>query len=833
MNTAQADGIESRQAGHEQPLSGLRVLDFGHYLAGPLAGLFLADQGAEVIQVLRPGAAVWDANTASTLARGKRQLIADLADPVQRQKVLALAASCDVLLENFRPGVMNRLGLGHEAIAALNPAVIYVSMPAYSRHDPRAHLPAWDGTISAACGLFTDLSIGGAALDLPPTYTPLPLPSVYAGLWGAIAAMAALHARQQHGLGDHIEVPLMDAAMSASAGVIFQVAGQPARYNAPPMSRALLDRISLRRLPHALAGRVHHLVTSQMPPLFRDYRCRDGERLFICAIDNANHIAKLVDALDIRAQVEALGLVFGDVLDIPPTRNNINAYRGSSAAWRGLRKLLASHFAQDTADAWTEKLALAGVPVVRQRGMAEWLNLPVMHESAVLVRRNGVTEPAPQVDIRGRGFATAVEARVVAGDDPVFGWLGEPVFAQAVATAAGSSANGERPAPLAGIRVLDLANVIAGPSAGRTLAELGAEVTHVSAVSPRMGPRMNLLLGMEVNQGKRSVALDLHRAAGRGVIQRLIPAADVLIYNKLPAQAARLGVAPEQVHALNERTVVTAVTAYGGARAGGWEARPAYDPVIQALTGIMQRFGSEKAPAVHGIASCIDYFTGYAGAFATLVALVARNRGATHLLARTSLVRTAGWVQLPQLCNPLRATPAGLTSVGGEVLDRLYRARDGWLHVDAGPRGRIPGIPADAAQARNWLADGIAGQDIADAIRWLRSLGLVADAVVSARALRRHAGVAAARGSRMSPLQASGEIVQVQHPAGESYFAPDASWLRFKHAPRRRIDHAPKPGEHSAEILARAGYSESLSAALMQEGVVSAGWPGLHGYIPE
>ena len=72
MNTAQADGIESRQAGHEQPLSGLRVLDFGHYLAGPLAGLFLADQGAEVIQVRRPGAAVWDANTASTLARGKR-----------------------------------------------------------------------------------------------------------------------------------------------------------------------------------------------------------------------------------------------------------------------------------------------------------------------------------------------------------------------------------------------------------------------------------------------------------------------------------------------------------------------------------------------------------------------------------------------------------------------------------------------------------------------------------------------------------------------------------------------------------------------------------------
>ncbi|MES2719358.1 MAG: CoA transferase [Pseudomonadota bacterium] len=827
MSTAQTDGaqMDGAQAG---PLSGLRVLDFGHYLAGPLAGLFLADQGAEVIQVVRPGVAVWDANTEFTLARGKRKLVADLANPVQRQAMLDLAVSCDVVLENFRPGVMDRLGLGYDAISALNPGVIYVSMPAYSRHDPRAHLPAWDGTISAACGLFTDLSIGGAALDLPPTFTPLPLPSIYAGLWGAIAAVAAVHARQQHGQGDHIEVPLLDAAMSASAGVIFQVAGQPARYNAPPLSRALLDRISLRRLPHGLAGRVHQLVTSQMPPLFRNYRCGDGEQLFICAIDNANHIGKLIDALGIRAQVEALGLVFGDVLDIPPTRNNINAYRGNSAAWRGLRKLLASHFARDTADAWTERLALAGVPVVRQRSMVEWLNLPVMHESAVLVRRDGVTEPAPQVDVRGRGCATAMDARVFAADVVVSGWLSEPFFKDV-----GNPALGERQAPLAGIQVLDLANVIAGPSAGRTLAELGAEVAHVSAVSPRMGPRMNLLLGMEVNQGKRSIALDLHREAGRGVIRRLIPSADVLIYNKLPQQARRLGVAPDQVHALNARTVVTAVTAYGGARAGGWESRPAYDPVIQALTGIMQRFGSEKVPAVHGIASCIDYFTGYAAAFATVVGLVARNRGATHLVARTSLVRTAGWVQLPQVCNPARLTPTGLTSVGGEVLDRLYRARDGWVHVDAGPRGRMLDMPADAAQARNWLADGIAGQSMAEALLWLRSLGLVADAVVSARALRRHAGVALARGSRMSPLQASGEIVQVEHPAGESYFAPDASWLRFKHAPRRRIEHAPKPGQHSAEILARAGYSESLSVALMQQGVVSAGWPGLHGYIPE
>ena len=276
------------------PLAGLRVLDFGHFIAGPLAGVFLADQGAEVIQVRNPRARMWDSNTEATLARGKRSVDADLRELTEQQRILALAAECDVVLENFRPGVMERLGLGYETVLAVNPGVIYVSMPGYSRHDPRAHLPVWDGTINAASGLYTDLSIGGVAVDLPPAYTPLTLPSVYAGLWGAISTLAALYARQSHGHGDRIEVPLMDAAMSAAAGVIFQIADQPARYNAPPVSRRWLDRISLRRLPAGIAAKTHDLVGRMMPPLFRNYVCGDDQQLFLCAIDNANHIAKLV-----------------------------------------------------------------------------------------------------------------------------------------------------------------------------------------------------------------------------------------------------------------------------------------------------------------------------------------------------------------------------------------------------------------------------------------------------------------------------------------------------------------------------------------------------------
>ncbi|MDO9003953.1 MAG: CoA transferase [Aquabacterium sp.] len=817
------------------PLAGLRVLDFGHYIAGPLAGVFLADQGAEVIQVRNPRAKMWDSNTEAALARGKRSVDADLKDMAERQRIFALASECDVILENFRPGVMARLGLGYEAIAAVNPGVIYVSMPGYSRHDPRAPLPVWDGSVNAASGLYTDLAIGGAAVDLPPIYTPLALPSVYAGLWGAISALAALYARQSHGHGDRIEVPLMDAAMSAAAGVIFQIADQPARYNAPPVSRRWLDRVSLRRLPAGMVAKTHDLVARMMPPLFRNYVCGDGQQLFICAIDNANHIAKLVAVMGMHEEVERLGFVFGHVLDVPPTRNNITAYRGTSAKWRALRTLLKRRFATATADDWGERLALAGIPAVRQRSLPDWLSMPVMHDSGILVKRTtaaGKTmiQPAPQVDVEGMRCSTQAVLANDLSKVSTQGWATAKAFS---AVAQSGDKNGARQAPLAGVRVLDLANVIAGPAAGRTLAELGAEVIHVCAVTPRMGPRMTLLLGMEVNQGKRSLALDLHQPSGREAIHSLLPETDVLLYNKLPDQARRLGVAPEQVHAINESTVVSAVTAYGGTQAGGWEGRPAYDPVIQALTGVMQRFGSEQAPAVHGIASCIDYFTGYSAAFGAVLGLVARSQGDHCLVARTSLVRTAGWVQLPQVCNPEQATPTGLAALGGEVFDRLYRARGGWVHVDAGPAGAPPDVPTTPEQARAWLTREMSKRDVEAAVAWARGRGLVAQAVLSARHLRSSAVEAESRGSLIDPTQVSGCIVRVRHPAGESYFAPDATWMRFAYAQQRRIAHAPAPGQHSVDILTQAGYLPEQIDDFLAKGISAECWPALRTYIPD
>lgn len=106
-------------------LNGIKVLDFGQFVAGPLTGMLLADQGADVVKVDPPGGPSWDTPANATWNRGKRSIALDLKDTADLERAQALIASADVLLENFRPGVMDRLGLGAKAATTANPRLVY------------------------------------------------------------------------------------------------------------------------------------------------------------------------------------------------------------------------------------------------------------------------------------------------------------------------------------------------------------------------------------------------------------------------------------------------------------------------------------------------------------------------------------------------------------------------------------------------------------------------------------------------------------------------------------------------------------------------------------
>src|SRR5882724_920034 len=195
------------------PLAGLRVIDFGQYVAGPLAAVLLADQGADVIHVDPPGGPRWAGVADAFFNRGKRRVILDLKQPGDLAAARRLAGAADVVIENFRPGVLRRLGLDLEAARQASPALITCSLPGFGADDPRAALRGYEGVIAAA----TANCQPRAGEEPPgwdwerPTYSALPLASSFAAYLAAVAIVMALIARRRTGRGQHIDVPLFDA----------------------------------------------------------------------------------------------------------------------------------------------------------------------------------------------------------------------------------------------------------------------------------------------------------------------------------------------------------------------------------------------------------------------------------------------------------------------------------------------------------------------------------------------------------------------------------------------------------------------------------------------
>ena len=154
-------------------LDGVRVIDFGQYIAGPLTAMLLADQGADVIRVDPPGGPLWDTPANATWNRGKHSITLHLKQPDDLAVATRLIASADVMIENFRPGVMERLGLGWQTASSSNPRLIYCSLPGFASDDPRAQVRAFEGVIGAATATYRSPTPD----DDRPVYTAIPIAS--------------------------------------------------------------------------------------------------------------------------------------------------------------------------------------------------------------------------------------------------------------------------------------------------------------------------------------------------------------------------------------------------------------------------------------------------------------------------------------------------------------------------------------------------------------------------------------------------------------------------------------------------------------------------------
>ena len=349
------------------PLTGLLVVDFSRVLSGPFATMMLADLGARVVKVERPvtgddarvfGPFAEDGRSYyfARVNRGKESVALDLRDPADRALALRLAERADVLVENFRPGVMARLGLGAPELLERNPRLVYCSISGFGHTGPWTLRPAYDAVVQGMSGM---LAITGQA-DGPPVKPGAPIADLAAGLYAFGAIGAALHGRASTGRGTHLDLAMYDATVSL-------------------LETAALTYLGTGTDPHR-QGNAHFSIAP-----FDTFRCADRE-ISVCA---ANDV--LFGAL-----CTALGLPA--LLSDPRFATNAQRYAARAELKERLEEVLRTRSANE----WLAVLGAAGVPAGPISTVGEALSSEQTRSRRMVVEAGGLPGPGQPVKARDR-----------------------------------------------------------------------------------------------------------------------------------------------------------------------------------------------------------------------------------------------------------------------------------------------------------------------------------------------------------------------------------------------------------------------------------------------
>lgn len=819
------------------PLEGVRVLNLGGSWAGRVAAMLLADQGADVLEIERPRrkSRLED----SLLGRGKSAASLNLKQPNEQERAVSLACDADIIIDNLGPGRAAEFGLDYLSIRERNPALVYVAVPGFAEGSPMGSTAAWEGTIAASVGVYTDIHALGPLLGGPPIFSAIPMASAYGGVHAAIAATMCFVQKLRTGQGQRIEVPLADAVLSAMALLIMKVEGQPRRYDLPPIDKTMTEVAFpiLRELDAQLndehRGRIRKYLASFGRPQFGNHRCSDSRYIFINAVDHVHQTRACLETLGLLDALIAEGMILGSPYEEGGDGNNIGYSAGLSASWTArLQSSMSARFLTRPAHEWEAMLRKAGVPATVVRSTGEWLELPEAFAGGNVSdledpEYGSVRQAGRYLSIDGPGVTSpSLRPRRIVGE---LGWT-EPRLD--VVPSAGPTDKA-----LSGVRVLDLSNVIAGPAAARVLAEFGADVVRIDAPAPQAGPRMTMWFGIDVNQGKRAMILDLKSADGRVVLEKLVRQSDVVIHNFLDRSTEALGISDRQLRQINPDVISCQVSAWGGPSGGPYKDDPAFDPVLQAATGITSRYGTPESPVLHGIASCVDYITGFSAALGVAQALAARELGRGGAYVRTSLSMGAQLVQFPfTVASSLHSRPAepsGQHAVGYGPHNRQYRARDGWafLACRADDLRKVASLLGAAEPTDRCLSDVIAEMTCDEVAQRLQPVE-TASAVPVRRLdeLRDSSTIATPEGYRNGDKHLA--MVRSEHPSGYSVSLPLPTWYRSGNRTIEALAAAPAPGTNTRNVLSDLGLPDSEIDRLLVQGVARSGWSVLKHYLP-
>jgi crotonobetainyl-CoA:carnitine CoA-transferase CaiB-like acyl-CoA transferase len=630
-------------------LSPYRVLDLSDE-RGIVCGFIFGELGADVICVEPPGGStarrrgpfaddIRDGERSLfwwAYARNKRSVVLDPESQGDREALLRLVASADVFIESRKPGEMDRQGLGYDELAAINPALVYISISAFGQTGPKAGWAATDLTVLAAGG---PLWLYGDE-DRSPVRTSVPQAFAHAAAEGTAAALVALHERSHSGLGQHVDISAQQSVTLATQSDI--------------VSTGLNVSGANRAAGGARFG----------PMLIRlVYPARDG------------HVS--------------ITHVFGSAIGPATTRlMQVVCEEGfcdetlRDKDWIGMTELLAEgkepfetyELAKSVVSKWTAsrtKSELLEIAMERGLLIAPASTMRDVVDSPQLAARE-YFQPLERPDGDGKsrqlgGFARfGVGARQPARPAPRIGEhtvevLGEQREPKRVQSP--SSQDGQKTLPLAGVKILDFMWAIAGPMSTRMLADYGAEVIRIESTNHTdacrtMRPYVDNEAGLETaalfhscNANKTMLTLDLANPSARGIILDLVRWADIVGESFSPGVISKLGFGYDELRAVNPSLIMLSTCLMG--QTGPLAKFAGYGNLAAAISGFHEMTGWPDREAAGPFSAYTDYIAPKFNASVLLAALDHRCRTGEGQHIDLSQAETALHFLAPALLDTL------------------------------------------------------------------------------------------------------------------------------------------------------------------------------------
>jgi crotonobetainyl-CoA:carnitine CoA-transferase CaiB-like acyl-CoA transferase len=650
-----------------QIFEGLKVLDFTEGMLGGIATMVLSDYGAEVIKVEPPGG--HESRTipaAIQWNRSKKSVILDLETPEGREQANGLSKQVDVVIESFRPGTTQRLGIDYETLSAEHPDLVYCSLTGWGAKGPYAHYKPYEGAVAAKVGrmmVFAEQSNREG-----PHYSAVQTATHAANMAAVRGIIAALHVRDTTGQGQKVETSLMQAInLYEFIDLMFwqMMVRFPDQFSEHPWLRGYP---TLAYLP---------------------VRTKDGQWIQMANIVQRLFVSMLHDI--------GLGHIFEDprfekapVL-LPEDREE-------------LRVIMLERFQEKTLDEWMDLFVNKTRDVAAEPYMTaeEGMNHPqIMHNGHVQDVQDPLVGKMRQL---GPISLMSDTPGNIHGPAPFPGQHTQDVLdglsgSQSKKNHYGSAAVPKY--PLEGVTVLDLATVIAGPLGCALLGEMGARVIRIEA--PGGDLVRGMAMGVTANKtmaASEGMCLDLSTPEGQKIVHDLVAKADILVHNMRPGAPERVGIGYEQLREINPGLVYVYAGGYGPT--GPHSHRPSMHPIPGAVCGgVVTQMGAGAIPSADQVLTMDeikevsrrfgranegnpDPNSSMAVSVAALLGFYARKRTGKGQYITSSMLQANAYANADDFFSYEGKPPRALPDADGyglNALYRLYEVQKGWVFL--------------------------------------------------------------------------------------------------------------------------------------------------------